>query len=123
MINSAQVRSRASLRVGTAARNGRRLGLALVLAVVSTGALAQEDGEVDYNSHCAECHRPDLTGALGPALTGNAFMKKWGHNVNDLKAYVHSSMPLNAPGSLTADQYTAVIDYILAKNGLQDAQK
>lgn len=94
-----------------------------MLAVVSTGAFAQEDGEVDYNSHCAECHRPDLTGPLGPALTGNAFMKKGGHNVNYLKAYVHSSMPLNAPGSLTAEQYTAVIDYILAKNGLQDAEK
>jgi mono/diheme cytochrome c family protein len=124
MMNSAQhVLPHAPFRAATAMRKGRQLGLALVLGVVSTGALAVEDGHVAYNSHCAECHRPDLTGALGPALTGKAFMEKWGQKVGDLKAYIHSSMPLNAPDSLTAEQYTAIIDYILAKNGLQDGEK
>ena len=27
-------------------------------------------GHIVFNSYCAECHRPDLTGAMGPALIG-----------------------------------------------------
>lgn len=78
---------------------------------------------MDFNNHCAECHRPDLTGALGPALTGDAFMNKWGHNAGEFESYVESSMPLNAPGSLTPQQYSAIVDYILARNGLQVGKK
>jgi mono/diheme cytochrome c family protein len=31
-----------------------------------------------FNNHCAECYRPDLTGAMGPALIGKPFAQHWG---------------------------------------------
>jgi mono/diheme cytochrome c family protein len=30
-----------------------------------------------FNNHCAECHRPDLTGAMGPALIGKPLAQHW----------------------------------------------
>ena len=30
-------------------------------------------GHLLFNNYCAECHRPDLTGAIGPALKGKDF--------------------------------------------------
>ena len=29
-----------------------------------------------YNNYCAECHMPDLTGAMGPALKGKRFLQR-----------------------------------------------
>jgi mono/diheme cytochrome c family protein len=34
-------------------------------------------GHITFNSFCAECHRPDLRGAMGPALVGDAFLRTW----------------------------------------------
>lgn len=83
-----------------------------------------EDGHVKFNNLCAECHRPDLSGALGPALKGDAFKAKWGGKpVSDLRTFINQNMPKNAPKSLKEDQLDPIVAYILSKNGVQPGDK
>ena len=77
-------------------------------------------GQQLFNNYCAQCHRPDLTGAVGPALVGDAFLKKWGNKpLSDLFSFEHSNMPANNPGSLPDDVMWNITAYILQKNGFQ----
>ncbi len=71
-----------------------------------------------FNNYCAECHRPDLTGAAGPALVGQDFLAKWGDRpLGDLYTFEHSQMPAVNPGSLPEDEIWAITAYILERNG------
>ena len=71
-----------------------------------------------FNNYCAQCHRPDLTGAVGPALVGDAFLKQWSNKpLGDLFGFEHSNMPANNPGSLPDDTLWSITAYILRKNG------
>ncbi len=77
-----------------------------------------------FNNQCAECHRPDLTGAAGPALVGPAFLAKWGNKpLSDLYSFEHKNMPANNPGSVPPDQLRAITAYILQKNGFPPGDK
>lgn len=80
---------------------------------------AQADqGHQLFNNYCAECHRPDLSGAMGPALVGDAFLKRWGHRpLGDLFGFEHSKMPAVNPGSVPDREMWAITAYILQKNG------
>ena len=72
-----------------------------------------------FNNYCAQCHMPDLTGAAGPALVGDAFRKDWGNKpLGDLFSFEHSNMPATNPGSLPDDTMWTITAYILQKNGL-----
>lgn len=93
----------------------------LVTSVPSTaGPFTQrqaESGQAVYNDHCAECHRPDLTGALGPALVGTAFRRTWaGKPVAELRDWIRANMPPNAPGTLPNDQLDPIVALILLRN-------
>jgi mono/diheme cytochrome c family protein len=71
-----------------------------------------------FNNFCAQCHRPDLTGAAGPALVGDAFRKNWNNKpLSDLFNFEHSNMPATNPGSLPEDTVWTITAYILQKNG------
>ena len=71
-----------------------------------------------FNNQCAQCHRPDLTGAAGPALIGPTFLAKWGNKpLSDLYQFEHQNMPATNPGSVPPDQLHAITAYILQKNG------
>jgi mono/diheme cytochrome c family protein len=75
-------------------------------------------GQQSFNNYCAQCHRPDLRGAMGPALVGDAFLKQWSNKpITDLYSFEHSSMPANNPGSVPADKLWAITAFILQKNG------
>lgn len=124
----ARILSKASTRAH------RRLSLAAftmtaVTAVMPIGAFAYTGAQADqghqlFNDNCAECHRPDLTGALGPALKGDAFLSKWGgQSVEDFYQFEHANMPANAPGSMANDQMLAITSYILQKNGVKPDDK
>lgn len=72
-----------------------------------------------FNNHCAECHRPDLTGAIGPALVGTPFWQHWGgQSVEALFNFEHTKMPATNPGSLPGDEVMAITAYILKRNAL-----
>ncbi len=104
---------------------------AAAVAVLGADALAQNlqtgpftaqsasAGRALYVTHCATCHRADLSGAgEAPALAGSSFMAAWGNrSVADLSAQVRASMPYGNPNSLEAGVYKQIIDYMLSANG------
>jgi mono/diheme cytochrome c family protein len=115
--------------------NARRIcaGLAMAAAMVPGLVLAEtgpftaqqaEDGHAKFNNYCAQCHRPDLSGAQGPALTGDQFKAKWGgKSVAELREFIHTNMPKTAPHSLSDDKLDPIVAWILSKNGDQGGDK
>jgi mono/diheme cytochrome c family protein len=79
-----------------------------------------QHGQQYFNNYCAQCHRPDLTGAQGPALVGPAFLKQWSNKpLSDLFNFEHSNMPATNPGSLPDATMWTITAFILQKNGFQ----
>lgn len=71
-----------------------------------------------YAQECAVCHGANLQGISAPALTGPGF----GHshlNGAQLRSVVTQTMPLTAPGSLTPDEYAAVMAFLLSYDCVQ----
>jgi mono/diheme cytochrome c family protein len=97
------------------------MALSTVRAADDNGWYTQDQatrGQQLFNNYCAQCHRPDLTGAAGPALVGAQFRKDWGSKtVGDLFGFEHSNMPANNPGSVPDDTLWSITAYILQKNG------
>lgn len=84
------------------------------------GATTQQSvkGQQVYAQSCASCHGQQGEGVTGPALVGSgAGIKRYG-DAQSLYNFISTSMPLNAPGSLSSDDYWAVEAYILQQNGL-----
>lgn len=108
-------------------------GIALGLLMSTSAALAEagpftkdqaEKGHTTFNNHCAQCHRPNLSGAQGPALVGDAFKEKWaGKPVAELRTFIWENMPQNTPKSLPDDQLNPIVAWILSKNGVQPGDK
>ena len=83
-----------------------------------------DDGHIKFNNLCAQCHRPDLSGAMGPALTGDQFKARWGgKSIAELRSYINENMPKTAPHSLTPDKLDPIVAWIIAKNGEQPSDK
>lgn len=110
--------------------------LHLLGALASTGVIAQhvsaqesaaftteqaERGRRIYGAQCATCHGTQLEGAVGPALAGTAFLRKWGaaeRGAGDLLDVLRTTMPRPGAGSLSPEAYDAVFAYMLQHNGL-----
>ncbi|MDO9519398.1 MAG: PQQ-binding-like beta-propeller repeat protein [Pseudohongiella sp.] len=77
-------------------------------------------GQELYVNACAVCHLPSLQGAFeAPALKGGNFVSQWsGRQVNELHDLIEETMPVQAPGSLTEQQYVDIVAYILLQNDL-----
>jgi S-disulfanyl-L-cysteine oxidoreductase SoxD len=83
---------------------------------VYTEAQAQR-GEGLYSQYCASCHGPDLAGGeMAPGLTGGEFTSNWNDlSLGDLYERIRISMPQNAPGSLSRQQNSDILSFILRK--------
>ncbi len=79
------------------------------------------EGGVLYARHCAECHGEALEGGSGPPLAGQPFARGF-QTVFDLFKYVQSTMPLNAPESLSEVQYLAILETMLERRGVEFAR-
>jgi mono/diheme cytochrome c family protein len=75
-------------------------------------------GEEAANKLCVSCHGPDLSGGeAGPALVGLEFLGNWTSlTVADLFDRVHTTMPADAPGTLTLAQTSDLTAYVLKLN-------
>lgn len=74
-------------------------------------------GESLYADACAACHDPKLTGGVGPALAGKEFIGAWkDKTVGDVFTKINLGMPPMAPGTLTPEQTTDVLSFILGAN-------
>ncbi|MCA9891196.1 MAG: c-type cytochrome, partial [Anaerolineae bacterium] len=72
-----------------------------------------------FMAKCAECHGQRLQGKSGPPIAGPKFLKKvrtlnW--SVGDLRGLVVKTMPRSNPGSLSPEQYSEVLAYVLSAN-------
>jgi alcohol dehydrogenase (cytochrome c) len=76
-------------------------------------------GSAAYASHCLMCHGPEMKGTyVGPALRGGFFMRRWGGKpLSELYSFTHTSMPLQAPGSLDGRTVDDILAYWAQLNG------
>jgi polar amino acid transport system substrate-binding protein len=75
-------------------------------------------GEAVYAAECAECHGQQGEGIVGPALLGDGANLTVFNTAQGLHNFVHLSMPQDAPGSLTDQQYLEVVTYLLVENAV-----
>jgi S-disulfanyl-L-cysteine oxidoreductase SoxD len=95
--------------------------LSLAIRTVWDGVYNEEQarrGQAAFLEQCSNCHGRDLEGAdMTPPLTGGAFTANWdGLTIGDLADRIRISMPLNSPGTLSRQQTTDVVAYILRFN-------
>ena len=82
-------------------------------------------GESTGNKACTSCHGADLMGGeAGPALVGLEFIGNWNQqSLGDLFDRIHSTMPADAPGSLSLSDTADVLARILQLNKFPSGQK
>lgn len=105
----------------TVTSNAQAVATAAAGSSVASGAYTEEQakrGEAVANKMCTSCHGPDLSGGeAGPALVGLEFMGNWNNlTVADFFDRVHSTMPADAPGTLTPQQTSDVAAYVFKLN-------
>jgi polar amino acid transport system substrate-binding protein len=72
------------------------------------------------------CHGASLEGGAGPPLAGQNMTTlgtKTHLTVGDMFSYIASNMPMNAPASLSKDEYVKILAYILKQNGYPAGSK
>ena len=73
-------------------------------------------GRTAYQTNCASCHAPDLSGREGPQLAGANFLTQWGDRTTGaLINFMQSTMPPGAP-PLSGDTYVNLAAFILDAN-------
>jgi mono/diheme cytochrome c family protein len=83
---------------------------------VFTAAQAKSGGEL-YTMLCQSCH-------AAITHTGTPFRSKWvGRTLGDLYTYIREEMPKTEPGSLSEEEYTLVLAYILRMNGMPTGRR
>jgi quinoprotein glucose dehydrogenase len=104
------------------------IGAAVTIAAAQTAEKSTLDGvyseaqakrgEAVYTKSCAGCHGPELMGAdTAPSLTGPDFNAGWNDlTADDLAERVRTTMPGDAPGSLSPADVADVIAFIFSKD-------
>ena len=92
-------------------------------------------GEAVYRDKCASCHGPNGEGNMpqGPQLVGGIGSLATDNPVRTVGSfwpyatsvwdYIHRAMPLNQPGSLSADDTYAVTAFLLNRNKIIEASE
>jgi S-disulfanyl-L-cysteine oxidoreductase SoxD len=77
-------------------------------------------GKTLFEAHCVICHGPTLEGLdSAPPLAGPRFMGNWsGQSVGDLVERIRTTMPANAPGTLSRRVSVDLVAYVLSVNQL-----
>src|SRR5689334_12381035 len=75
-------------------------------------------GQAISEKSCESCHGMKLSGSdIGPTLVGDFFTSNWAdRSVGDLYEKIHTTMPADAPGTLSPAQTADVIAYIFKLN-------
>jgi quinoprotein glucose dehydrogenase len=77
-------------------------------------------GRREYTLYCESCHADDLSGTNSgdsgaPPLRRDGFME--GSDAHALLTRIQQTMPLDAPASLSVEQYLEILAYIFQENG------
>jgi len=91
---------------------------------VYTAEQAQQ-GKALYEKQCANCHGAALLGSgKNVPLVGDAFLNKWtDQTMADLFMKTNTTMPASAPGTMSPEETSQVLAYILSVNKFQPSQK
>jgi S-disulfanyl-L-cysteine oxidoreductase SoxD len=99
--------------VGVSSLTGHARQVGTLAGGAYSGAQAKR-GQDLYIKQCVACHAEDLSGAVGPPLTGEAFVSIWaGRSMAELVDKIQNTMPLGAGGTLTRPQSIDLATYIL----------
>jgi alcohol dehydrogenase (cytochrome c) len=88
-------------------------------APAANTAFQAPGGLAAYQTNCASCHLPDLTGRNeAPQLAGINFINAWGSRTTaDLVRYIQATMPPSNRGGLSEETYASIAGFILQANG------
>jgi len=84
-----------------------------------------ESGADLFAANCAACHGANLEGTrLGPLLSGNAFLQRWGTQTPSLLlGNIQANMPPGGAGNLSAEDYLHITAHILSANGVDSVEE
>lgn len=86
----------------------------------TAGQLA-DAGKVVFASRCAKCHGASGQGITGPVLVGTTnTLDKYG-TAQGLLDFIDRAMPLDAPASLSSQEYLQVVSFLLVQNNFISA--
>lgn len=87
---------------------------------VETFQSQAEAGAVTFATNCAACHGANLEGTtLGPLLTGNDFILRWGSQTPSLLlGNIQANMPPGGNSTISDTDYLNVVAHILDVNGV-----
>ena len=87
---------------------------------VATFTAQAEAGAAAYATNCAACHGAELEGTiLGPLLSGQSFVQRWGTQTPALLlGNIQSNMPPGGAGNMTDEDYLNIVAHMLAMNGV-----
>jgi mono/diheme cytochrome c family protein len=78
-------------------------------------------GRAAYDGKCASCNDG---GTMGPELWGDPFLTQWENkSVSDFYARIQTTMPEDAPGTLSENDVVDIIAYVLQTNGFPPGDK
>ncbi len=82
-----------------------------------------EAGVQAYSANCAACHGASLEGsALGPILTGQAFLASWGmQSPGDFYNYIKANMPPGENAAISDDDYINIVAHVMRRSGVIDS--
>ena len=72
-------------------------------------------GQDVFTKNCASCHEQGASRGEGaPSLLGGGFMAQWSnHSVSELYTRIRTTMPQDKPGTLSGQEYTDVLSFLL----------
>ena len=78
-------------------------------------------GRTAYDAKCAACHDG---GTMGPELWGDPFLAQWENKyVAAFFSRIQTTMPEEAPGSLSENEVLDIVAYVLRTNGFPAGEK
>ena len=83
-----------------------------------------EKGQIIYSETCQICHGNRLSnGQFGTPLRGSFFRRNWsGKSLGELVQHTWEKMPPDNVESLTWEQVTEVLSFILSRNDLEPGE-
>jgi alcohol dehydrogenase (cytochrome c) len=113
-----------------------RIALAAALAACAVIIVAQQRGagpytagqaaagRAAYQTNCASCHAPDLSGREGPQLAGTTFMNQWGDKTAaELINFMRATMPPGGSSSLSDQTYVSLAAFLLDANSARPGDR
>jgi mono/diheme cytochrome c family protein len=82
-------------------------------------------GHAAVVQQCVSCHSEDLNGGQGDLdLSNERFLYRWGNvSLGDLANIIQTTMPVYAPNTLTVQQSTDIVAYVLWLNAYPTGDK